>query len=48
MTGSGACVFTALDNETSARQIAAAIEGQFETIVARGINTSPPIITHHN
>ena len=48
MTGSGACVFTALDNETSARQIAAAIEEQFETIVARGINTSPPIIAHHN
>ena len=46
MTGSGGCVFAAVDDETSARHIAAATEGQFDTFVACGVNASPPVITH--
>lgn len=48
MTGSGACVFAPVDSEATARRIAAATEAEFDTIVARGVNRSPPVVTHRN
>jgi 4-diphosphocytidyl-2-C-methyl-D-erythritol kinase len=41
MTGSGACVFAAVDDEASAQQIASKTQAQFTTIVARGVNYRP-------
>ncbi len=48
MTGSGACVFAAVDDEGSARRIAARCETEFDTVVAKGVNRSPPVVTHRN
>jgi len=48
MTGSGACVFLALDDEATARQIANECESTFDTVVAKGVNRSPPVISHRN
>jgi len=48
MTGSGACVFIALDDEATARRIANECESTFDTVVAKGVNRSPPVITHRN
>ena len=41
MTGTGACVFAAFNTEDEARRVAAAAEGRWQTIVARGRNRSP-------
>lgn len=41
MTGSGACVFAAVDDEASAQRIASKTQAQFTTIVARGVNYRP-------
>ena len=41
MTGTGACVFAALDTEQEARQVLAQCPSQFYGFVARGCNISP-------
>jgi len=41
LTGTGACVFAAFDNEQTARQAWAELAGQWQGFVARGVNTSP-------
>lgn len=41
MTGSGACVFAAVDDMASAQLIASKTQTQFTTIVARGMNHRP-------
>ncbi len=41
MTGTGACLFAAFDDEGAARQVAAAAQDRWQTIVARGCNRSP-------
>ena len=48
MTGSGACVFAAIDDEATARIIASRCEQEFDTVVTKGINRSPPIVTYYN
>lgn len=48
MTGSGACVFSAFDNEADARKIATLAESRFDTVVAKGVNRSPPVVAHRN
>ena len=41
MTGTGACVFAAFENEAQAREVAAQAAGRWPAIVARGCNRSP-------
>ncbi len=41
MTGTGACVFAAFANEAQARQVAEQAPPRWQTIVAKGCNTSP-------
>ena len=41
MTGTGACVFAAFDEETTARQAHAALADKWSGFVARGMNISP-------
>ena len=41
MTGSGACVFAALETEVSARQVAAKAPGGLRVVVAEGVNRLP-------
>lgn len=41
MTGSGACVFAAVDDEMSAQRIASQTQAHFATIIARGVNNRP-------
>jgi len=41
MTGTGACVFAAFENEALAREVAAQAAGRWPAIVARGCNRSP-------
>ncbi len=41
MTGTGACVFAAFDEETTARQAYAALADKWSGFVARGMNISP-------
>ena len=48
MTGSGACVFAAFDTEASAKAVASAMPCSVDTMVAKGINRSPPIIEVRN
>jgi len=41
LTGTGACVFAAFEDETSARQVLQQLPGHFQGLVARGLNRSP-------
>ena len=41
MTGSGACVFAALETEESARQIAAEAPDGLNVVVAEGVDRIP-------
>jgi 4-diphosphocytidyl-2-C-methyl-D-erythritol kinase len=41
LTGTGACVFAAFDNESSARAVLDRLPGKYTGFVARGINRSP-------
>ena len=41
MTGTGACVFAAFDEEATARQAYAALADKWSGFVARGMNISP-------
>ena len=41
LTGTGACVFAAFEDETSARQVWQQLPGHFQGLVARGLNRSP-------
>ncbi len=41
LTGTGACVFAAFDEESRARGVAAQVEGRWGVFVARGCNRSP-------
>ncbi|MEE4204380.1 MAG: 4-(cytidine 5'-diphospho)-2-C-methyl-D-erythritol kinase [Halieaceae bacterium] len=41
MTGSGACVFAAFDNESDAKQVAERVPAQWRGFTARGINRRP-------
>ncbi|MFC1684849.1 4-(cytidine 5'-diphospho)-2-C-methyl-D-erythritol kinase [Pseudomonadota bacterium] len=41
LTGTGACVFAAFEDETSARQVWHQLPGHFQGLVARGLNRSP-------
>ena len=41
LTGTGACVFAAFDDEDRARQVLAAAEGRWQGFVARGLDRSP-------
>jgi 4-diphosphocytidyl-2-C-methyl-D-erythritol kinase len=41
LTGTGACVFAAFDEEFQAQEVAAQVEGRWKVFVARGCNRSP-------
>lgn len=41
LTGTGACVFLAFDNEAQARQVFKLLPNKFQGFVARGVNISP-------
>lgn len=41
MTGTGACVFAAFEDEVGARRVAEQLPGQWTGFVARGVNRSP-------
>lgn len=41
LTGTGACVFAAFEEESSARAVAEQVEGRWDVFVARGRNRSP-------
>ena len=41
LTGTGACIFAAFDNEEQAKEVASKAPAKWDTIVARGLNNSP-------
>ncbi len=41
LTGTGACIFAAFDTEEQARNVASKAPAKWDTIIARGLNSSP-------
>lgn len=44
LTGTGACAFLAFDSEAQAKAVREQLQGEWRTVLARGVNTSPGLL----